>query len=188
MKPGAPGDPVALDDVCALFERYGHDRYDEVVTQMDHARQCAALARRDGASDALVAAALLHDVGHLVDLARGGAHVPGVDLRHEVVGADLLAAVLPPSVTEPIRMHVEAKRYLCAVDPTYAAGLSAGSQRSLAAQGGPMTEAEAAAFTTRPGAADAVRLRRWDDAGKVEGLERPPFTAYGVMLETLARG
>jgi gamma-butyrobetaine dioxygenase len=74
------------------------------------------------------------------------------------------------------------------VDPTYAAGLSAGSQRSLAAQGGPMTEAEAAAFTTRPGAADAVRLRRWDDAGKVEGLERPPFTAYGVMLETLARG
>ena len=114
--------------------------------------------------------------------------MPGVDLRHEVVGADLLAAVLPPSVTEPIRMHVEAKRYLCAVDPTYAAGLSAGSQRSLAAQGGPMTEAEAVAFTTRPGAADAVRLRRWDDAGKVEGLERPPFAAYRATLETLARG
>ena len=161
--------------------------HDEEVSQTDHAIQCAALARRDGADEALIAAALLHDVGHLLDLAGGGAYTPGVDRRHEVTGADHLAAVFSPAVTEPIRGHVEAKRYLCAVEPEYAAGLSVGSQRSLAVQGGPMTADEAAAFVARPGAADAVRLRRWDDAGKVLGLQRPAFETYRTLLESLTR-
>ena len=176
----------AVDDVLALFERWGGDRYDEKVSQTDHALQCAALARAEGASDALVAAALLHDVGHLLDLAGGGSYAPGVDRRHEVTGADHLAAAFPAAVTDPIRGHVEAMRYLCAVEPEYAAGLSVGSQRSLAVQGGPLTADEAAAFIARPGAADAVRLRRWDDAGKVLGLERPPIETYRALLESLA--
>ena len=176
----------AVDDVLALFERWGGDRYDEKVSQTDHAIQCAALARRDGADDELVAAALLHDVGHLLDLAGGGAYAPGVDRRHEVTGADHLATAFPAAVTDPIRGHVAAKRYLCAVEPEYAAGLSAGSQRSLAVQGGPMTAEEAAAFIARPGAADALRLRRWDDAGKVLGLERPGIETYRALLESLA--
>jgi len=178
----------AVGDVLALFARWGGERYDEVVTQTDHAIQCAALARRDGADDALVAAALLHDVGHLLDLAGGGAYAPGVDLRHEVAGADHLAAAFPAAVTDPIRGHVEAKRYLCAVEPAYATGLSVGSQRSLAVQGGPMTADEAAAFIARPGAADALRLRRWDDAGKVLGLERPEIETYRAVLESLTVG
>lgn len=174
--------------VCDLYARCGGERYDEEVTQTDHALQCAALARRDGADDALVAAALLHDVGHLLDLDRGGAHAPGVDRRHEVVGVEYLATVFPAEVTDPVLLHVEAKRYLCATEPAYAAGLSAGSQRSLAVQGGPMTAAEAAAFLGRPGAAAAIRLRRWDDAGKVVGLDRPAFATYRPLLEALARG
>jgi phosphonate degradation associated HDIG domain protein len=179
---------TAVDDVLALFARWGGARYDEEVTQTDHAIQCAALAVRDGADDALVAAALLHDVGHLLHLADGGAYEPGVDRRHEVGGADHLARDFPAAVTEPIRWHVEAKRYLCAVEPEYAAGLSAGSRRSLVVQGGPMTADEAAVFVARPGAADAVRLRRWDDAGKVVGLERPAVETYREMLERLTRG
>ncbi len=177
---------AAVGELLALFARWGGDRYDEEVTQTDHAVQCAALARRDGADESLVAAALLHDVGHLLDLAAGGAYTAGVDLHHEVAGADHLARAFPATVTEAIREHVEAKRYLCAVEPGYAAGLSTGSQRSLAVQGGPMTADEAAAFIVRLGAADAVRLRRWDDAGKVFGLDRPPIDTYRPLLESLA--
>ena len=176
----------AVDDLLALYARWGGERYDEAITQTDHAIQCAALARRDGADEALIAAALLHDVGHLLDLAGGRAHSPGFDRRHEVTGADHLIVAFPAAVTEPICGHVEAKRYLCAVEPGYAAGLSVGSQRSLAVQGGPMTADVAAAFVARPGAADAVRLRRWDDAGKVLGLERPAIETYRALLESLA--
>ncbi|MFO1536266.1 MAG: HD domain-containing protein [Actinomycetota bacterium] len=177
---------TTVAEVCDLCARRGGERYDEDVTQTDHAIQCAALARADGADDALVVAALLHDVGHLLDLDRGGAYVPGVDRRHEVVGVEYLAAVFPAEVADPVLLHVEAKRYLCATEHAYAAGLSAGSQRSLAVQGGPMTAAEATAFLARPGAEAAIRLRRWDDAGKVVGLHRPAFASYRPLLDALA--
>lgn len=173
---------TSLDALFELYARWGSETYDEVVTQTDHARQCAALARRAGASDALVAAALLHDVGHLLDLADGGGIRPGVDLHHEDRGAAYLATWFGPAVTEPVRLHVVAKRYLCAVDPGYTAGLSAGSQRSLAVQGGPLDAGAAAEFAGVTGADAAVALRRWDDAGKVEGLERPPFGSYRDLL------
>ncbi len=176
-----------IDELIDLYERWGSETYDEVVTQTDHAVQCAALARRAGAPDALVAAALLHDVGHLLDLADDGGFVAGVDRRHEDRGARHLATWFGPAVTEPVRMHVEAKRYLCAVDPAYAAGLSAGSRRSLVVQGGPMDDTEVAGFTALAGADGAVALRRWDDAGKVTGLDRPPFAAYRELLAGLTR-
>lgn len=178
---------TGVDALVALYEAWGDETYDEVVSQTDHALQCAALAQRDGAPDVLVAAALLHDVGHLLDLADGGAPRRGVDLRHEERGADLLATWFGAEVTEPVRHHVAAKRYLCAVEPGYAAALSDGSRRSLVTQGGAFDAAAVGAFAAGAGAEGAVALRRWDDAGKVEGLERPPFAAYRAMLERLTR-
>lgn len=178
---------TSLDALFDLYTRWGSETYDEVVTQTDHARQCAALARRDGADDALVAAALLHDVGHLLDLADGGRYRPGVDLRHEERGAAFLATWFGPEVTGPVRLHVVAKRYLCAVDPDYTAGLSAGSLRSLTVQGGPFTAGEADEFAGVAGAEAAVALRRWDDAGKVVGLERAAFGSYRALLSGLTR-
>jgi len=176
----------SVDELIELYERWGCDRYDEEITQLDHALQTAALARRDGASDALVAAALLHDVGHLLDLEdRGpsGERPPNdTDLGHEGRGARYLADLFPPAVTGPIALHVRAKRYRCAVDPRYHDDLSAGSRASLTLQGGPMTPDEITVFEAHPAFADAVALRGWDDGGKVDGLVVSPFADYVPLL------
>lgn len=181
-------EPASVERVLDLLQRWGADHYDEELTQLDHALQSAALAEAEGADGALVAAALLHDVGHLLDMEAGlidGA-VPEVDLGHEATGARWLATVFPPEVTAPIALHVRAKRYLCAVDPTYEAALTHGSRQSLIRQGGPMKAHEVASFESNPGADDAVRLRRWDDEGKVEGLVVAPLNHYRPLLERLA--
>lgn len=177
-----------LDEVIALFDRWADDPYDEEITQREHAEQCAALAVADGAAPSLVAAALLHDVGHLLSL-DGGADGPDAsnDLGHEGVGAAFLAGVFGPEVTAPISLHVRAKRYRCAVDPAYEAGLSSGSRHSLMLQGGPAHPGEVERFESNPGFADAVVLRSWDDGGKVDGLEVRPFADYLPMLRSLAR-
>jgi predicted HD phosphohydrolase len=186
----AAADRPTVDAVFALYERWGPYRYDEEVTQLDHALQTAACATADGASDALVAAALLHDAGHLLVLAAsGGAASLDVDHGHEALGAQWLRALFPAAVTGPIALHVRAKRFRCAVDSAYVARLSAGSTRSLAHQGGPMSPAEARLFQANDGAADAVRLREWDDAGKVEGVAvAAPLASYRSLLDRLARG
>ena len=173
---------ASVDEVLALFERWGGDRYDEEVTQLSHALQCAALAMADGADDALVCAALLHDTGHLLDLRAGG----GTGDRHEDTGAAWLRPLFPVSVTAPIALHVRAKRYLCSVDPSYAASLSAGSTRSLAVQGGPMDDLECRAFEALPGWRDAVALRRWDDAAKLLDADVPPLAAHRARLDQKA--
>ena len=187
----AAASAASVDEVLELYGRFGPDRYDEVVTQLDHALQTAALARSAGADDALVAAALLHDVGHL--LAQRDSRVPDgaertadSDLRHEDLGAAWLRPLFPTTVTAPIALHVRAKRYLCAVDDAYRAGLSAGSTRSLALQGGPMDPAQVGAFEAVPAFSEAVLLRRWDDSGKVEDLETPPLAGYRDLLVGLA--
>jgi phosphonate degradation associated HDIG domain protein len=178
----------SVDEVVALYDRWGHEHYDEAVSQLDHALQTAALARRDDAVDELVVAALLHDVGHLLEMAGGVLSPEGRDLRHEAEGARYLAALFPPSVTQPIALHVRAKRYRCAVDPTYADALSDGSRASLALQGGPLTGPEVGAFARLPGADTAVRLRGWDDAGKVDGLVTPTLEHHVALLRAVARG
>jgi len=155
--------------IDALFARFGdlpyEDRRAEPVSARAHALQCAQLAEWAMAPPALVAAALLHDLGHF--LAADGQPLPDdIDDMHESRAAAWLAPVLGPAVTEPIRLHVAAKRYLVATDPRYAATLSPASVHSLALQGGPMTRAEAADFIARPHAEAAVRLRRWDDLAK----------------------
>ncbi len=170
---------MTTDEVLDLYHRWGAERYDEEVGQLDHALQTAALAASGGAGDPLVAAALLHDAGHLLALVGGSAG------PHERTGSAFLAELFPASVTTPIALHVAAKRYLCAVEPQYHAGLSAGSQRSLRRQGGPMAPGELGAFEATRGWADAVALRRWDDAGKVDGAVVPGLASYEPLLRSL---
>lgn len=173
----------SIDEVEALFEAHGAERYDEALSQLAHAEQTAALAVAAGASDALVVAALLHDVGHLLELADHGARDRTTDLRHEARGSAWLAALFPPAVTAPIALHVRAKRYRCAVDPGYLQVLSEGSVASLERQGGPMAPDEVAAFEANPGWEDAVALRGWDDRAKVLHLQVAPFASYRPLLE-----
>ena len=150
--------------------RYGlHD-----VTQRQHALQAAMFAERDGHAAPLIAASLLHDIGHLVhDLGENPAG-RGIDDRHEQVGHDFLVQWFGPEVTEPVRLHVAAKRFLCATEADYLAKLSADSVLSLALQGGKMSAAETAAFCALPHWQDAIRLRRYDEAAKVKDLPTPP--------------
>lgn len=182
---------ASLDEVVELFDRFAGEHYDEVVSQLEHALQTAALAVADEASDPLVAAALLHDVGHLLEMREGGSTeaLVDVDLAHEARGAQWLASLFPASVTGPIALHVEAKRYRCAVDPAfYSAGLSTGSKRSLELQGGPMSPDEVERFEADPHHVDAVRLRGWDDDGKVVDLTVWPFEHYLPLLRSLSDG
>ncbi|MDH6142048.1 gamma-butyrobetaine dioxygenase [Kitasatospora sp. GP30] len=179
---------AALDELAELFEGEGAGEYlGEAVTQAEHMLQAAALAQREGAPEALVAAALLHDVGHFFDkhstgVVTGRQLMAGQDNRHSETGADWLAQWFPSSVTEPIRLHVAAKRYLCTVEPAYRARLSEASEYTLQVQGGPLTEEQAAAFAALPGAADAVAVRRWDDAAKTSGAGTPCFDDYRPLL------
>lgn len=172
-----------IDTIFALLGREGQARYGgEAITQLAHGLQSAQLAEREGAAPALVGAALLHDIGHLLDAASDDATVRGVDLRHEAAGARYLARFFETALTAPVALHVAAKRYLCATVEGYVADLSDESIRSLALQGGPMSDAEIAAFRSRPWAEEAVRLRRWDDEAKVVGLETPPLEHYRAAL------
>jgi len=157
---------AVIDAIFDLFARNGDKLYGEDVTERMHAVQCAALAEADGCAATLVAACLLHDIGHLLhDLGEDIAE-RGIDARHEDQGEAWLRPFFPPEVTEPVRLHVESKRYLAAVDPEYRARLSAASERSLMLQGGPMTAQEIATFERGAHFGDAVKLRRFDDMGK----------------------
>jgi gamma-butyrobetaine dioxygenase len=177
-----------VDDIFARFRDAGDALYiGEPVTVSEHMLQTAAYASRDGAPPELVAAALLHDYGHLVhDLPEDSAE-QGLDTRHVALGYIFLERSFPAGVTEPIRLHVAAKRYLVAVDPAYRDKLSPASLLSLELQGGPMSPCEADAFRAGPHATAACRLRRWDDAGKEPGAAVPPLESYRGLLESLFR-
>lgn len=174
----ADGDEVA-DALLALFAARGGGHYDEAVSQTEHAVQCAELAQADGSPPELAIAALLHDVGHLLEPSGGRDRR---DLAHERIGAAFLANWFGAAVTAPIRLHVAAKRYLCAVDGDYYAGLSPASQASLELQGGPMSAVEVAAFGAEPGQRRAVSLRRWDDSAKRVGLRSPSIESFRPLL------
>ena len=174
--------------VVRLFAAGGEAAYfGEAVSQTAHALQSANLAERAGAADALIVAALLHDVGHLLHGLPEDIAERGIDGRHEQGGADWLARHFGPAVSEPVRLHVAAKRYLCAVEPAYLAGLSPASRRSLELQGGPFDAAGVRAFEAEPYFRDAVRLRRWDDEAKVPGLAVPGLDHYRGRLAAAAR-
>ena len=176
-----------VDRIEHIFERWGAQAYlGEPVTVAGHMLQCAALAQAEGAPAALVAAALLHDVGHF-DNGLDDRPQETIDHRHEASAAAMLDPHFPPSVTEPIRLHVAAKRYLCATEPHYYSALSAASRHSLSLQGGPMDAAEIAHFRSLPFHQEAVRLRRWDDAGKAAELRAPGFADFRLLLMSVAR-
>jgi len=178
-----------LAEIARLFAERGGVAYaGEPVSQLEHALQCAWLAEQAGAGDALVTASLLHDLGHLLiaehqTLPRSPTEL-GIDDRHQYIAMPLLRGVFGAEVREPIRLHVDAKRYLCATRPGYFSRLSADSVRSLALQGGVMDEAAAQRFAEQRWAGDAVRLRLWDEEAKVQGRETPPLKHF---LEAAAR-
>jgi phosphonate degradation associated HDIG domain protein len=177
----------AVEVIGALFASEGAAGYlGEPVTQAAHMLQTAALAEHDGASQSLVAAALLHDVGHFTGTMSGQDLMRGTDNRHSDQGAAWLAGWFSRAVTEPVRLHVAAKRYLCATEPGYLALLSEASRYTLSVQGGPMQGAELAAFEREPYKRDACRVRRWDDLAKDPAVQPPPFSHFAELLRELA--
>lgn len=182
--PGAAPTRAVIDEIFRVFRDYGSEQYlGEPVSMTEHMLQSAYAAERDGAPPRLVAAALLHDYGHFVHEFPADAAEQGIDTRHEEVAHRFLSAHFGPEVAEPIRMHVAAKRYLCAVDPAYLNELSPASIHSLKLQGGPYCAEEVAQFEASPHAGDAVRLRRYDDVGKIAGLTTPDLEHYRPVLE-----
>jgi gamma-butyrobetaine dioxygenase len=176
----------AIDTVAALFAGEGAGEYlGEQVSQAEHMLQAGALAEAAGADPSLVAAALLHDVGHFHGTHTGRDLMEGTDNHHSRTGADWLAQWFGPDVCEPVRLHVAAKRYLCAVEPTYFAQLSPASVQTLEVQGGPMAADEVTAFEAGGHADRAVRLRRWDEAAKDPLATTPDFDHFRPLLESL---
>jgi gamma-butyrobetaine dioxygenase len=179
-------DPVAV--IGGLFASEGlADYLGEPVTQAAHMLQAAALAQQAGAPPALVAAALLHDVGHFTGTVTGHDLMAGQDNHHSNQGADWLAQWFGPEVTEPVRLHVAAKRYLCAVEPGYLDRLSPASVYTLGVQGGPMPAAETAGFEALRYGQEACQVRRWDDDAKDPEAPTPAFAQFEPLLRGLAR-
>ncbi len=178
---------TSVSDIVALFDANGEQAYGEEVSLRSHSLQSAARARAAGASDALVASALLHDIGHL--LVPEGAVDRGRpdedDDHHEAVGARLLASIFGSEVARPVALHVLAKRWRCTVEPSYLAELSSQSALTLRAQGGLLDEGECRRFESHPGFTDAVELRRWDDEAKEVGAAVPALASYRSLLESL---
>jgi|SRR5690349_12193381 len=179
---------LTLPEIRTLFDRHGGRMYSgEPVTQLEHALQTAHAAECAGADAALVTAALLHDLGHLINDQGETPTARGIDDVHQYAALPFLRQLFGDDVLEPIRLHVDAKRYLCAVEPDYYDALSPDSQRSLALQGGRYDASAAAAFAAQPGAQRAVALRRWDDAAKAAGRTTPSFAHFAAIMEAAVR-
>lgn len=172
--------------ISELFNLKGDLQYGENVSQRQHALQCGLLASEAGASPSLVLAAVLHDVGHMLHQDAATALAQGHDDVHEALGAKTLARWFPASVTEPIRLHVQAKRYLCAREPSYWTNLSDLSKQTLTMQGGPMQPSEMKVFESLEHAPAAVQLRRWDDAAKEADQRTPDLQAFLKLIPALA--
>ncbi|HLW22773.1 MAG TPA: HD domain-containing protein [Steroidobacteraceae bacterium] len=176
------------DEVEALFRARGAGAYyGEPVTMTEHMLQSAQEAALSGATPALVLAALLHDIGHLVEPVPDDLADWLEDAHHEEIGARWLAERFGPEIVEPVRLHVPAKRYLCAVDPAYFARLSEASVYTLKLQGGPMSAEEVRRFESAPHYREAVRVRRCDDAGKRSAAPTPGLAHYRSLIEAHAR-
>lgn len=178
----------SVDEVFELMASGGGEAYfGEPVTVLEHSLQAAWFVQRAGGDGALVTAALLHDVGHLMHLEGEDAATRGLDTQHEELAVAALGEHLPPSVLDPIRLHVAAKRYLCFAQPDYMRALSPASVQSLALQGGPMSAAESEAFLALPHARAALSLRRADDAAKIRDLKVPQLDTYRAAVEAVWR-
>ncbi len=180
-------EPVTVE-ILELFRKAGDSEYGgEAVTQLEHGLQAAFFAERTGASAALITAALLHDVGHLLHALPDDAPDRGIDDLHEQLASRWLALRFAREVVAPVELHVAAKRYLCAVDDAYLQTLSGPSITSLALQGGPMSASEIHEFEQLPFWSDAVQLRKWDDAAKVVDLKTPDLQHFARYVDLAAR-
>ncbi|MEI6232141.1 MAG: metal-dependent phosphohydrolase [Planctomycetota bacterium] len=180
--------PDTIAELRSLFDGAGSALYfGEAVTEREHALQAAHLAAQEGAGNDLIIAALLHDVGHL--LHGMGEHVAdvGIDAHHELVGHAWMSQRFPPAISEPGRLHVAAKRYLCSKQSGYLAKLSPASAKSLELQGGPMSSAEVEEFEVQPFWQNALRVRAWDDRAKITGWDVPPFEAYTDQIRKVMK-
>lgn len=176
--------PHAYEALCDLFEAEGSREYlGEQVSMEQHMLQTGSAVRRAGASRALVVAAVAHDVGHFTGVVRGRDLMGGTDDHHDEAAATWLGRWFAAAVTEPVRLHVAAKRYLCAVDPAYHDRLSEASTYTMGVQGGPMSAEEAEEFARLPFAQDAVELRRWDDLGKDPAVARLTLADFRAEIE-----
>ena len=170
-----------------IFRRRGAESYlGECVSMSEHMLQCARLAELAGAGDELIAAALLHDIGHYTNEFPEDALERGIDNHHDSAGARVLEQFFPPLVTECVRQHVRAKRYLCATEPGYFDVLSDASVHSLRLQGGPMEGAEAAEFAKNAYLDHIIQVRKWDEGSKVAGVPVPLFEHYAPVLQRVA--
>jgi [1-hydroxy-2-(trimethylamino)ethyl]phosphonate dioxygenase len=165
--------------------RGGEAYFGESVSQLEHALQAAYFATEAKSEPTLIAAALLHDIGHLLHTLPEDIADQGIDTRHEEDGYRWLLERFGPAIAEPVGAHVAAKRYLCAVEPEYFAHLSPSSVQSLELQGGAFTRAEAREFEQLPWFRDAVQLRRWDDQAKVKGMKVPGLETYRALIESV---
>jgi phosphonate degradation associated HDIG domain protein len=173
-----------IDKIISLFETAGKDRYGgEAVSQTQHALQAALAAEQQNGSPELICAALLHDVGHLLHQLPEDAAEQGIDDQHEDLGYRFLRKHFGPAVADPVRLHVQAKRYLCTVEAAYFSILSPASITSLNLQGGKMSPEEVTAFESEPLFREAVAVRRWDDIAKDPTLQTPDLTHYRGYLE-----
>ncbi len=176
-----------VDLIGDIFLRRGADSYlGEQVTMSEHMLQAALLAELEGAGDELVAAALLHDIGHYTSEFGENSFAHGIDNHHDAAGARVLEGHFPPVVIECVRLHVAAKRYLCATDPGYFGKLSPASVHTLSLQGGPMDAREVAVFAANPFHLPAIRVRIWDEGAKIAGLPTPTFSHYAPLLRRVA--
>lgn len=170
---------LKLADIERLFRDHGHIAYaGEGVTQLEHALQAAQRAEQDGGDNELVTAALLHDLGHLLNLQGDTPSSRGIDDQHQYFAIPFIRALFTPAVVEAIRLHVDAKRALCALEPDYYEALSEDSKRSLTLQGGVFSKDETEKFMAKPFAQNALQVRRWDDSAKVPGATTPPLAHY----------
>lgn len=177
-----------VNEILSLFESKGNRAYEgEGVSQLEHALQSAHRAEQDGAAPELICAALLHDIGHLINDRGETPTLRGEDDLHQYMALPFLRPAFPEAVLGAIRLHVDAKRYLCAIRPGYREALSEDSKRSLELQGGVFAPAQAERFIRQPFAADAVKVRLWDDAAKVPGLPTPGLAHFEAILRTVAR-
>jgi phosphonate degradation associated HDIG domain protein len=180
---------LSLPEIHRLLEVRGQSQYGmEAISQLEHALQCAHLAEEADETPQTVVACLLHDLGHLLAAERAGLaeHKDGEDDLHQFIALPFLRALFPNAVLEPIRLHVDAKRYLCRVDSGYWASLSPASKHSLELQGGIFNDSDAEKFMAQPFAAEAVRLRRYDDLAKVKGKQVPGLPHFAERLRQVS--
>jgi phosphonate degradation associated HDIG domain protein len=176
------------DEVIGIYGKHGAEAYfGESVSVTEHGLQAAWFAQQEGAAAGLVVAALLHDIGHLINSAPDDFSEWTHDQQHERIGAAWLARHFGAEVSDPVRLHVPAKRYLCATEAGYLGTLSPASVRTLQLQGGTMPAADIAAFESEPYFREALRVRRWDDRAKIADLKVPGLASYRTVIEAQAR-